>query len=132
MEKKSFIIHLKHNSNCDKVNPQTYISSKSNKHFSPLESIQKDIRTQEEFARGKILSCCKKMCMRIDHRQVRIEKSADKLQKCEKCGKSFCQNTNLQKHFRKHEGDCGLKRQQVHLKTHTTERPHKCDHCDVF
>ena len=73
----------------------------------------------------------KKISIIIDHhRRVRIQGTADKPHKCEKCGKGFSQNGNLQNHLRMHDRDCSYKRQQEHLKVHTADRPHKCEHYD--
>ncbi|XP_053317088.1 zinc finger protein 835-like isoform X2 [Spea bombifrons] len=61
---------------------------------------------------------------------------------CSVCGKTFCNNSSFQVHMRTHTGERPYKctdceksfirssHLKIHLRTHTGERPYKCPECD--
>ncbi|XP_075716909.1 zinc finger protein 212-like [Rhinoderma darwinii] len=61
---------------------------------------------------------------------------------CSVCGKTFCNNSSFQMHMRTHTGERPYKcshcdksfirrsHLKIHLRTHTGERPYKCRQCD--
>ncbi|XP_056408236.1 zinc finger protein 567-like [Hyla sarda] len=61
---------------------------------------------------------------------------------CSECGKTFCNNSSFQVHMRTHTGERPYKcthcdktfirgsHLKIHLRTHTGERPYKCPECD--